>query len=80
VDVSFDPLLRGETEQAVARLHELFNSGITPPAVREPKCESCSLERICLPDALDKRRSASGYLSALIREAEAAVKREGTQP
>ncbi len=80
VDVKFDSFLRGETEQAAARLHELLNSGITPPAVREPKCESCSLERICLPDALEKRRSASGYLSALVLEAQTALKREGTQP
>lgn len=62
-EVSFDAELRELTEQAAARLHALVASGITPPAVREPKCDRCSLLDLCLPDALDSRRLASAYLS-----------------
>ncbi len=50
--VAFDHDLRHATEAAAARLHELIASRLTPPAVREKKCESCSLERICLPHAM----------------------------
>jgi hypothetical protein len=38
-------------------------SGLTPPAVREPKCDRCSLFDLCLPNATHPRRSASSYLS-----------------
>lgn len=62
LDVHFDAGLRGRTEEAAARLHELIASGRTPRAVREPKCESCSLLDVCLPDALRPRLSAVRFL------------------
>src|SRR5690349_22227017 len=37
-EVLFDPDLRRLTEETAVRLHHLFASGITPKAVREPKC------------------------------------------
>ncbi len=80
VDVCFDPLLRGETEAVAARLHALIKSGKTPHAVREPKCESCSLERLCLPDALGARRSAARFLTAFILESGTAAPPEVSQP
>ncbi len=60
VDVVFDAPLRSTTQQAAQRLHELFESGITPPAVREKKCDTCSLLPVCLPDAMS-RASASRF-------------------
>jgi CRISPR-associated exonuclease Cas4 len=61
-EVAFDAGLRSETEAAVARLRELIAAGTTPRARREPKCESCSMLHLCLPDALGPGRSAARYL------------------
>ena len=50
--VSIDAALRAETEDAAARLHRLFESGRTPPAVYDKaKCERCSLLDQCKPKA-----------------------------
>jgi CRISPR-associated exonuclease Cas4 len=61
-DVGFDRDLRELTVTAAARLHEMIRSGVTPRAVREPKCKSCSLLDLCLPDAMARGRSAARYL------------------
>lgn len=61
-DVPLDEPLRTAVGAAAARLHELMASGRTPPAVREKKCDTCSLLSVCLPDAM-RRRSAADYLS-----------------
>lgn len=59
--VQIDDELRALTEQTVSRFHQLINSRMTPPAIREPKCDRCSLIEICLP-GLGQRRSARSYL------------------
>jgi CRISPR-associated exonuclease Cas4 len=66
-DVTFDPLLRAETEQAARQLHELLAAGITPRAAREPKCDHCSLLGLCLPDATAPGRSAARYTADALR-------------
>jgi CRISPR-associated exonuclease Cas4 len=66
-DVPFDAALRRETTEAAARLHRLFGSGITPPPVREPKCDRCSLFDLCLPAA--PSHSARRFLDLLLRQA-----------
>jgi CRISPR-associated exonuclease Cas4 len=60
--VVFDDPLRRRTEAAARELHELVESGITPPAVREPKCDACSLFNLCLPHALGRSRGASAFV------------------
>lgn len=64
--VVFDGPLRQLTEETAFRLRELISSGQTPAAVREPKCDSCSLFDHCLPDAMAPRRSATRYLKRAI--------------
>lgn len=66
--VPFDRDLRTLTETACVRLHELIGSGRTPTAKREPKCDSCSLVELCMPDALSSNRSASAFLAAALEE------------
>lgn len=61
-EVPFDAELRALTEDAAHRLHAMIRSGTTPRAVREPKCDQCSLLELCLPDAARPGRSAAGYL------------------
>jgi CRISPR-associated exonuclease Cas4 len=61
LDVTFDDELRRRTEQTSRRLHELIVSGNTPRAAREPKCDSCSLLHLCLPETMRPRQSAARY-------------------
>ncbi len=62
-DVAFDEPLRTSTRRAAERLHEIIDSGITPPAIREKKCDTCSLLSICMPDVTSGRRSAKAFLA-----------------
>lgn len=62
VDVSCDEDLRALTVESVRRLHLLVEGGRTPKARREPKCSSCSLVDLCLPDAMSVRQSAVGWV------------------
>jgi CRISPR-associated exonuclease Cas4 len=68
LDVVFDAALRGVVESTAARLHALVASGVTPPAAREPKCDSCSLLDLCLPDAIGPRRSAGRQFDRLLAD------------
>jgi len=61
--VTLDNDLREETAETADRLHRLVNSGVTPPAVYEKKCDSCSLLEVCLPKTASGKRSVAKYLS-----------------
>lgn len=63
--VRFDAELRALTETTARRLHELLAAGRTPKAVRQPKCDDCSLLEVCLPAAPES--SARGYVERLFR-------------
>ena len=67
-DVVFDSALRRQTEDTAMHLHELIASGRTPKPVYTPKCDSCSLAKICLPKTIERKRSVKRYLSGAIRE------------
>ena len=71
-EVVFGPELRARTETAARRLHELVAGGITPRAVREPKCAGCSMLELCLPDPPGPARSAARYLARTLREVRSA--------
>lgn len=68
LDVEFDSNLRLKTEDAAHRLHALFDSGITPPAVYEKKCDSCSLFEVCMPKTTGRGKSAAEYLKCEISD------------
>lgn len=65
-EVPFDDALRELTEQTAGRLHALIGAGVTPRAVREPKCDNCSLLPVCLPDALAAKRTAGVYFEGAL--------------
>lgn len=69
MEVAFDRRLRELTEETAGRLHTLILSGRTPLAVREPKCDNCSLLHLCLPEALGPRHSAARYLARALSAA-----------
>jgi len=62
-DVQFTPGLRGMTEDAALKLHELFNSRITPKAEYGKKCKSCSLYELCMPEVTGVEKDIEHYLS-----------------
>lgn len=60
-EVLFDSILRQRTTAAIARLREIIDNRETPPATRLPKCDSCSLLQLCLPDAMRFKTGASQF-------------------
>jgi CRISPR-associated exonuclease Cas4 len=65
VAVTFDADLRAQTDAAARRLHELVRTGTVPPAEPGPKCRTCSLEPLCLPDVTAAAGRARAYLEHL---------------
>lgn len=61
-DVNFDEELRINVKRAADRFRELIETGETPPAIRETKCDSCSLASLCLPDATNGRRRVRRFV------------------
>jgi len=62
-DVQFTPALRNLTEKTAQKLHELFNSRITPKAKYGKKCKSCSLLESCMPKVAGIKKDIEHYLS-----------------
>ncbi len=60
--VEFDQRLRSATQAAALRLHRMIASRETPPAVREKKCDTCSLFNFCLPEVTQTSRSATRFV------------------
>jgi CRISPR-associated exonuclease Cas4 len=58
----FDDALRRRVMELAARMHEMFQSGITPPPEYRAVCDSCSLLEICLPRLKGKAAPVAGYL------------------
>lgn len=62
VKVEFETDLRLRVKALSERMHEIFESGITPLAEYLPHCKSCSLVDICLPKSMGNRLSGTEYL------------------
>lgn len=75
LEVPIGPALRDRTTLVAARLHQMISNRETPSAVREPKCDQCSLVELCLPDAMRFKTGAAKYL-----ERELAALLDGTGP
>jgi CRISPR-associated exonuclease Cas4 len=61
VAVPIDERLRGVVQRSAARFREIMENHLTPRAIREKKCDTCSLLEVCLPDAMG-RRSARDFV------------------
>ena len=53
---------RNQTEYFSAKLHNLFQSGKTPPPVFEKKCKSCSLFSECMPRETERGKPIERYI------------------
>jgi len=65
--VAFSLALRDQTERLAERMHQMFESRITPPAVYQPKCEKCSLNFRCMPTVGHKGAEVARYVSHALR-------------
>ena len=61
-EVLFDKVLRTVTLDAVTRLRRLIADKKTPPAVRESKCDTCSLLDVCLPEIASRKGPVSHFV------------------
>jgi len=59
--VTFDDELRNEVTTLSNSMHQIFESGVIPQATKQPKCRSCSLRDICMPET-SYSKAASNYL------------------
>jgi len=62
-EIVFDETLRTLTRDVASKLHILIDSRTTPPAMKEKKCESCSLLEHCMPDIFEVKRGASAWFT-----------------
>jgi len=69
-DVVISDVLRRDTIQLIARLRDLIESGITPPAnYHEKKCGDCSLIDLCLPKLPGKSQSTTRWFERQLDDA-----------
>lgn len=61
-EVFFSDLLRQKTEELALRMHELYDTGVTPAPIHKPKCRSCSLFNLCLPGIKATYPDVSAYI------------------
>ncbi|MDD4272505.1 MAG: CRISPR-associated protein Cas4 [Desulfobacter postgatei] len=68
LEVTFDEELRHKTMETAAQLHAMIESGITPPPEYDKKCDTCSFLSLCMPKAIEKKRTVSTWLQRMVRE------------
>lgn len=67
-DIEFDAELRALTEGVVAKVHELIDTGITPPPVLTKGCKACSMLDLCRPEDVGGRESARHWIKNQLEE------------
>ena len=65
--VTFNARLRELTVETAQALHELINSGITPPPEYDHrKCDNCSFVQVCLPRTVQKKSRVKNYIARMV--------------
>lgn len=67
VPVSLNAELRALTCEAASRFHKLMAKGEMPAPTIAGKCRSCSLVALCVPEAMNRRRSARQFVASEVR-------------
>ena len=60
--------LRECVEKMFLEMHSLYDKGYTPKVTPTGKCNSCSLQDLCLPKLLKEQKTAMGYIREHIEE------------
>ena len=67
-EVTFDPPLRADTREVIGAVRAQLREQRVPPPVNDDRCPPCSLQRVCMPDAVDaehrQRREADRLFTA----------------
>lgn len=70
--VEFSDDLRYKVRSLALKMHNYFNNGFTPLAVKGKRCKNCSMIDVCVPEIGDSKKKAGKYMSnifeTLIRE------------
>ncbi len=61
--VKLTNLLRRQTEETARQVHELLDGCITPTALYQKKCDSCSLYNRCMPKTTGVKKKIDLYLA-----------------
>ncbi len=64
VQIEISEQLRTQTEEIIASVHDIVERKYVPVAKYEKKCNSCSLEDVCVPKAMNERK-LKAYLKEL---------------
>lgn len=60
-EVLFDAALRGTALETVAGIRAMLESGKVPPPAPAPRCEGCSLKKICMPEIVSAPGKVKSY-------------------
>ena len=66
-EVLFDWRLREETKRTIAAVREMMAGGVTPAAELKPRCDGCSLRRVCMPELFHSLASGGVQAQYLAR-------------
>ena len=66
--VEFTTTLRNRVRELSQAMHDYYEKGLTPQAVKSKKCINCSMVNICLPKLGKVGSKAGTYINGLIRE------------
>lgn len=64
--VNFDEIKREQVQEVANELHNMQKSAVTPIAIKNKRCNGCSMQDICLPSKL---KDPSSYIKKMIEEA-----------
>lgn len=73
--VPFTPALRRLTEETAERYHQLIEGQTVPDAIRDARCEGCSLLELCLPEHTRRsmRSRPEAFLQRCLRQPDASL-------
>jgi len=66
--VDLNASLRNRVKNLAERMHEQYIKGETPSAVKDKRCNNCSLVDICLPKLGKRNKKTKVYLSSIFEE------------
>ena len=61
-EVAFDERLLGKTRITADRVRQLLAKGMTPDPEYKKRCNNCSMEALCLPKVIERKKSVLKYL------------------
>ncbi len=60
-EVIFDVALRETTLKAIGDVRSMLKTGKVPPPIPSPRCEGCSLKKICIPEIVSAPEKVANY-------------------